>query len=179
MKIFAYGSQRNILIIAHRTGMRADTLSKLRRDSFKVGVLSDGRKFMEPIIITMKNLPATLDNVTKALFRQQVMCAIASFERQCKLLDLAPSCDKNLLFRTTRYTMPTLGMKGTGDDTYRGVYTWVSRIIPRPVTFKDIARRVVMMKLANDATIFHLGCASLTHPPRFGSWACDGCKKAM
>ena len=36
----------NILIIAHRTGLRADTLSKLRRDSFKVGVLSDGRKFM-------------------------------------------------------------------------------------------------------------------------------------
>ena len=44
---------------------------------------------MEPIIGTMKNLPATLDNVTKALFRQQVIecidprvCAIASFERQ-------------------------------------------------------------------------------------------------
>ena len=29
------------------------------------------------------------------------------------------------------------------------------------------------------SAIFHLGCAGVTHPPWFGSWACDGCKKAM
>ena len=66
----------NILIIAHRTGLQADTLSKLRRDSFKAGVLSDGQKFMEPIIGTMKNLPATVDNVTKALFRKLLSALI-------------------------------------------------------------------------------------------------------
>ena len=47
------------------------------------------------------------------------------------------------------------------------------------VRAKDASRNWRPVKCDCYSAIFHLGCASLIHPPRFGSWACDGCKKAL
>ena len=47
------------------------------------------------------------------------------------------------------------------------------------VRAKDASRKRRPVKCDGCSAIFHFGCAGLTHPPRFGSWACDGCKRAM
>ena len=47
------------------------------------------------------------------------------------------------------------------------------------VRANDASRNRRPVKCDCCSAIFHLGCAGLTHPPRFGSWACNGCKKAM
>ena len=55
--------------------------------------------------------------------------------------------------RLVRPIYAALSGKATRDDTYRGVDWWVTNIVGRIVTFKDIGRRVVMTKLANDPTM--------------------------
>ena len=60
--------RRNILVFGHQTGMRPETIARLRVGSFERGTLPDGRQFLRPVIGTMKNKQGRLEKVDEALF---------------------------------------------------------------------------------------------------------------
>jgi hypothetical protein len=60
-----------------------------------------------------------------------------------------PGKDGNWLFRSAKYTVNTLLPLQTSPETYRGVAAWVTSKVDRRLTFKDVARRAAMTRLAN------------------------------
>ena len=153
-------SQRyNILTIGNRTGFRPESLQRMHPETFKEHPPGeDGRIYMTIVMGTMKNLPGDVSKVDAALFRQQVFpcsdkrfCPIEAYRRQCSLLEGAPKGD--YLFRAVRYCSKQLGADAAGDGIFRGVGLWASKVLERKLTFKDVARRVVMTKLANSNEI--------------------------
>lgn len=151
----------NILVIAMRTGYRAETLARLQVKSFVLGTLTEDdtdTRFLTVALGTMKNHQGSLDRVDAQLLKQQVLacadarfCAVAAYARQCAL-ERAAATDgtEDYLFRSCPGPYAkVLGPKQAGVSLFRGVYQWVSKVLDRKLTFKDIARRVVMTKLAN------------------------------
>ena len=146
----------NIMIFAYVTGFRGDTLQHMLTKTFERGTDEHG-KYLKPKIGTMKNRPAGFQS-ERDLFDQEVrpciederFCPIAAYERQCSL-DREPNPDtEDYLFRSiTSVTSKVLLKKPTSANTYRGVANWVSKVVDRKLTFKSIARWVVMTKLAN------------------------------
>ena len=153
----------NILVLGYRTAYRGECLQRLQVESFKKSQASDGSKVLTCVLGTMKNHQAGLNKVDMALLKQQItqcadprFCAIEAYERQCKLS--RPPVDaefggQDYLFRTCLGPAAPLGTTPTSENTYRGVYKWVRTIIKRDVTFKDLARRVCLTKLANHPDI--------------------------
>ena len=153
----------NILILGYRTGLRGECLQRLQVASFRRSLSSDGTQMLTCVLGSMKNHQASLNKVDVALLKQQILpcadprfCAIAAYDRQCNLP--RPPMDsefggQDALFRTCTGPTSPLGPTPTGEASYRGVYTWVRTIIKRDVTFKDLARRVCMTKLANHPDI--------------------------
>ena len=155
----------NIVILGYRTGLRADTLEKFLVDCFNLKVTDNG-EMLTPVFANMKNLAASLTKIDKALFKLQIVqcidewfCAIATFKRQLKLLEDVGEVERNYLFRTSHFWSKTRGTKKSSADTSRGAAIWVSKVLGRHITFKDIARRVAMTKLANDPNISSVDAA--------------------
>ena len=61
--------------------------------------------------------------------------------------------DQDYLFRTCFGTKSLLGPTPATKSTFQGVYMWTCTLINHDVTFKDIARRVCLTKLANHPNI--------------------------
>ena len=167
--------RKNILVFSHQTGMRPETLARLRVGSFERGVLPDGRRFLRPVIGTMKNKQGRLEKVEEALFHQMIiqhsdarcvsstvatiyrlpvvrLCAVRAIEHQIQLLgpDAAPD---SWLFRSVRNISKELGVQQGHAGLYRGVYQWAQTVLGRQLTFRDMSRRVVMTRLANDPNL--------------------------
>ena len=146
--------------LGYNTGLRGNSFECMEPECFNTGFLTDGRRYIQPSLAKMKNLVPSLSRFDTALFKQQIIerqdervCAVKGFYRQLELIKKAPVAEPNYLFRTTFYWSPALGSKGCSENTWVGVYQWVSKVIGRRVTFKDIARRVAMTKLANSTMI--------------------------
>ena len=70
-----YEVQRwNILIFGFRTGLRPESLERLQAAAFKRGVSDDGRKYIMPLLGTMKNQQG-LDKAEMALLQQKILSA--------------------------------------------------------------------------------------------------------
>ena len=139
----------NIVILGYHTRLRADTLEKFLVDCFNLKVTDNG-EMLTPVVANMKNLAASLTMIDKALLKQQIVqciderfCAIATFKRQLKLLADVGEVERNYLFRTSHFWSKTLGTKKSS------AAILVSKALGRHITFKGIARRVAMTKLAN------------------------------
>ena len=155
-----YQQQRfNLLVLGFRSGLRAEVLRRLQANSFKEGTTSDGRRQVTIMVGTMKNLPANLSHVDTALFEQLLVagddptfCPVAAIDRQRALLARATTSSEpgaNWLFRTVRFFSDTLGSKPTTNEMFRGTAKWVSSTLNRQMTWKDVARRAAMTRLAN------------------------------
>ena len=98
----------------------------------------------------MKNLPGDLTHFDAALFGQLIVegadpetCLVRAIDDQLEMIAatstiLAP--EANWLFRTVRNFGAVLTILQTSEETYRGVASWVSSIVNRKLTFKDVAR---------------------------------------
>ena len=69
-----YENQRyNVVVIGFRTGLRPESLEYLTVNMIKFGVQEDGREFFRLHVGNMKNLPATMDHMDAAIFKQIVL----------------------------------------------------------------------------------------------------------
>ena len=149
----------NVLTIGNRTGFRPESLQRMHLETFKEHIPGeDGRPYMTIVMGTKKNLPGDVSKVDAALFRQQVFpcndkrfCPIEAYRRQCSLLEGAPKGEYP--FRAVSYYSKQLGADAPGEGIFCGVGFWASKVLGRKLTFKDVARRVVMTKLANSDEI--------------------------
>lgn len=150
--------RRNALPFAFATGIRAEMLRRLVVQSFKEGEKTDdGRRTMTMVLGTMKNLPATMTSVDAALFKQVLvqgddpdLCPIAALDRQMELLGKCNAKpEENFLFRAASLHAKTVLPKPAGRDIFFSIAGWVSSILGRTLTFKDVGRRAAMTRAAN------------------------------
>ena len=150
-----------LLLLGFRSGLRAETLRSMVSAAIRFEGQGPERKatFM---IGNMKNLPADMDHVDRALFQQVLVagpdakyCALEALALQFALLEKAKEAgrDAQWLFRTVWTYGATLTAQQCGEDTTRGVADWVSKIVGRRLTWKDVARRAAMTRLANDPSV--------------------------
>ena len=142
----------NILIFGNRLGFRADTLEHLLTTRFEQGSDAQG-KYLVPKIGTMKNRQGGFHDADRDLFEQEIrpcledkrFCAIAVYERQCALPRESTAASEDYLFRSMKRVIgKVLLKKPTAPATYRGVANWVFDVVGRKLSFKSIARRVVV-----------------------------------
>ena len=153
-------SQRmNLLQMSFILGQRPEALVRLRVGSFSTGTGANGRRFIELVQGTMKNLQGDQKNVSKPLHKQKILehtnpklCGVAAYDRQVKLLGENPD-PASFLFRGINVNMKTVPEKQMAYATCRGVSHWLRTIVNRKLTFKDCARRVVFTKLANSNAV--------------------------
>ena len=145
----------NMLLLLFHTGLRPESLVRLRR-TWEFGTATDGTRFAKTVLGTMKNHQASFDKVDMPLLKVRVhaspdsaVCAVAALERQIALLPAGEPPDAPL-FRSTRVWTQTLGTTPLTVEGVRSATQWVSEVIGRPVTTKDIGRRRVFSMLAND-----------------------------
>ncbi|EPS58297.1 hypothetical protein M569_16518 [Genlisea aurea] len=152
--------QANILALAFGTGFRAEVLRRLQSDSFQTSQ-KEGRTVLTVVVGTMKNLSGSFAKADAALFRQVIVsgddpltCPVAAVARQQALLEMAPNKGHtNWLFRTCRPISPHLSDEPVSDEMFRGVAAWASMVVQRRCTFKDVARRAAMTRLASDSAL--------------------------
>ena len=158
-----YEQRWNILVVGFRTGLRSEVLRRLQVDSFSEGVTEKGERMLTVVVGSMKNLPSDLGRADAAMFKQVIVagpeekyCAVAAIQRQQALARKAPQSPEegqNWLFRNCKLNSVRLGVASTTEETYRGVAKWVSGVLGRKVTFKDVARRAAMTRLANASDV--------------------------
>ena len=76
------------VIIGRCSGWRPDSLMAVDVENFRI-IYEGGKRYLQPVLGSMKNLPASFNNVDKALFKQHIgdcaearFCPIVAFERQ-------------------------------------------------------------------------------------------------
>ena len=140
------------VIIGRCSGWRPDSLMAVDVENFRI-ISEGGKRYLQPVLGSMKNLPASFNNVDKALFKQRIgecadtkFCPIVAFERQLSLLPEG----KGALFRAVSLNSKKSSDKRGGYGIFRGASNWVGEVVGRPdLTYKDIARRVAITKLCN------------------------------
>ena len=154
--------KRNILALVWASGLRADSIAHLQKNSFREETLPDGTRALRIVIGNMKNLPATIDRCDAALFQQLIVqgsdekyCPIAAVDNQKKWLEeLFPGEDDDKpLFRSVVSAQGKLRTVASTQETYRGMANWVSQIIGRKVVFKDCGRRAAMSRLMKNSEL--------------------------
>jgi hypothetical protein len=153
----------NILVVGFRTGLRSEVLRRLQVESFAEGVTEDGMPMLTIVVGSMKNMPSDLARADAAMFKQVVVssvderfCAMAAIKRQMALVAKAPRSSEegeNFLFRSCTLNNVRLSAGPTTEEMYRGLAKWTSDTLGRKMTFKDIARRAAMTRLANASEV--------------------------
>ena len=164
--------RRNILCVGFATGFRSEVLRRLLVGSVHPGITTDGQRMYTFQVGTMKNMPGTLDHVDAKLFSQRVvesdeplLCPIRAIDSQLRLVQEVDAAagvqdpSQGFLFRTVRNFGITLGTLPTTEEMYRGVAAWVSSVIGRKLTFKDVARRAAISRLVNSGLMSIADCA--------------------
>ena len=171
-------SQRyNLIAMGYRTGLRPDSLQQLKIDMFRFFKKDDGVEGLEMHIGSMKNLPATLDKIDSAVFKQTIvrcpdarcndkpptrfytclilrLCAVAAFERQVAMRHIPPgTTSSSPLFCSLNSMQGIMTERPTAYGSFRGAAEWASSVVGRPLTFKQMSRQVVITKLANAAEL--------------------------
>ena len=151
-----YEAQRfHLAVFGFRTGYRPESMMRLAAKGFQEGKLEDGRRYILPILSTMKNHSAELDKAELALLTQMVVetpecprfgthedvrstvstvrvCAVEAYYRQLTLL---PDTE-GLLFRSASRLSPALAKDGLAYASFRGCALWASEVCHSVMTRK-------------------------------------------
>ncbi len=131
---------------------------------------------LDVVISNMKNLPARQSTASVPLHHQTIfpnsrtkLCGLEAYKRQIKLLPEAVSPEEPFFrgFKTLTKETPS---KAPAYATCMGAAKWVSGILGRSVTFKDLARRPVFTKLANEMSVFDAAKAVGVRPQTIGRY---------
>jgi hypothetical protein len=156
--------RKHLLCLGFATGYRGEVLRRLLVESLKPST-DAGRKIYTIVVGTMKNIPGDLNHVDEKLFTLMItegvnpqVCPVLAIEAQVALLAKhgapLPAGAPNYLFRSMKCTtMKKIPPQPISKEFFRGISNWVSGVLERPVTFKDLARRAAMSRLVNSGDI--------------------------
>ena len=144
--------RHNALIFAYRTGFRPEMITRLKVGSIKTEIDPTGRKVMNVVMGSMKQLIQDMSKCDLALFQCPMMqgdnpltCPVAAVERQLQLLrnigalqNLEHEADSPL-FRSVRGFSLTLMDAPPSKELFRGIADWVSTTLGTKRQFRDLS----------------------------------------
>ena len=155
--------RKNLLCLGYATGYRGEVLRRLNVESF-IPRLLEGNKSYEIVVGTMKQHEAKFSTTDQKLFSLLItssalpaLCPVRAIDAPTSMLQRLQKPlqegEDNFLFRMLRNTTQQVSPSPISDDFFRGLSMWVSSILERKVTFKDLARRTAISRWVNSGEL--------------------------